>query len=324
LKRRDVISYHISALAGLYASAGGRRWLDAIHRWIADPTEHKPGEELQVQLELDNNRFVSVILSPVNMGDQFLGTVSVFRDITREIEVDRMKSEFVATVSHELRTPMTSIKGYADLLLLGAAGAVNEQQQRFLSTIKANADRLSVLVNELLDISRIDRGVVKLNLQPTDVEEVIETGVRHLKARISNDKKEIEIDTEYPRDLPAVRADFDKITQILNNLIDNAFNYTYTGGKIILGARADIRSVVLSVTDTGIGIAKEKQDRIWNRFYRDEEQHLVIETSGTGLGLSIVKEYVNMHEGEIWLDSEVGKGTTFYVRIPTFTADGQE
>ncbi len=321
LPRKQVIGSHISALAGLYASSGGKNWLDAINNWMADPTSYRPGDDVEVQLHLDNERFVSVILSPVNMGDQFLGTVSVFRDITREIEVDRMKSEFVATVSHELRTPMTSIKGYADLLLLGAAGQITEQQQRFLSTIKTNADRLSTLVNELLDISRVDRGVVRLNLIATDVAEVIDNVTAHLRGRIENEQKNINVDVDVPDDLPQIRADFDKITQVLDNLVDNAFNYTYADGVISIGARADGASVVISVSDTGIGIPKEKQDRIWSRFYRDEDQSLVMETPGTGLGLSIVKEYVNMHDGEIWLDSEVGHGTTFYVRIPIFVPD---
>ena len=109
------------------------------------------------------------------------------------------------------------------------------------------------------------------------------------------------------------------LNQVLNNLLDNAFNYTYPGGKIIISACAELRAVVISVSDTGVGIPKEKQDRIWNRFYRDEDQQLVMETSGTGLGLAIVKEYVKMHEGDIWLESEVGKGTTFNVRIPIYT-----
>ncbi|MEP7284202.1 MAG: GAF domain-containing protein [Chloroflexota bacterium] len=318
LPRTHVIGQHISELAGLYASSGGTVWLDAIQRWMDDPTSYKPGGDVQVQLNLDNDRFVSVILSPVNMGDQFLGTVSVFRDITREIEVDRMKSEFVATVSHELRTPMTSIKGYADLLLLGAAGQVTEQQQRFLSTIKTNADRLSILVNELLDISRIDRGMVQLKIAPTDIREIIDASVNHLEGRISAEKKELQVVVNVPEDLPQIRADFDKFTQIVNNLIDNAFNYTLAGGTVTIAAKDEGNSVLISVADTGIGIPQEKQERIWQRFFRDDDQDLVKATSGTGLGLSIVKEYVTMHNGEIWLESEQGKGTTFYVRIPVF------
>ncbi len=273
-----------------------------------------------MQLNLDNGRFVSVILSPVNMGEQFLGTVSVFRDITREIELDRMKSEFVATVSHELRTPMTSIKGYADLLLLGAAGGVTDQQQRFLSTIKTNADRLSILVNELLDISRVDRGIVKLNLMPTDVQDVVDLTVNHLQSRISGENKQLRVIVNIPEDIPQIRADYDKFTQILNNLVDNAFNYTRAGGTVTITAKADGPNVLFSVADTGIGIAREKQERVWQRFFRDDDEDLVKATSGTGLGLSIVKEYVNMHNGEIWLESETGKGTTFFVRIPIFAA----
>jgi signal transduction histidine kinase len=258
----------------------------------------------------------------VNIGDQFLGTVSVFRDITREIEVDRMKSEFVATVSHELRTPMTSIKGYADLLLLGAAGQVTDQQQKFLSTIKTNADRLSLLVNELLDISRLDRGAIKLNLQPTNVAEVVELSLRQLEERIAHDGKTVEITSHLPDDLPLMRADFDKMTQILSHLLNNAYSYTYAGGSIHVEAAAEERSVMIRVSDTGIGISKEKQERIWSRFFRDEEQTLVMETSGAGLGLAIVREYVSLHQGDIWLESEPGKGTTFFVRIPAFTSAG--
>jgi len=274
-------------------------------------------------LNLDNERFVSVILSPVNMGDQFLGTVSVFRDITREIEVDRMKSEFVATVSHELRTPMTSIKGYADLLLLGAAGAITDQQERFLSTIKTNADRLSILVNELLDISRVDRGIVKLNFMPTDVQEVIDTTVGHLQTRISDEKKNLNVIVEVPQDMPQLRADFDKLIQIMNNILDNAFNYTREGGTITVSANQeqDGKMVLFSIKDTGIGIAKDKQDRIWQRFFRDDEEDMVKSTSGTGLGLAIVKEYVGMHNGEIWLESTPGEGTTFFLRIPIYAPE---
>ncbi|HVO44229.1 MAG TPA: HAMP domain-containing sensor histidine kinase, partial [Aggregatilineales bacterium] len=221
--------------------------------------------------------------------------------------------------SHELRTPMTSIKGYADLLLLGAAGKVNEQQQRFLTTIKTNADRLSILVNELLDISKLDRGTVRMSFQATDVAEIVDTSMNHLYGRIENENKDIHVELRLPDDLPQIRADFYKLTQVLNNLLDNAFNYTYAGGRITVSAYAELHSVVICISDTGVGIPKDKQDRIWQRFYRDEDQPLVLESSGTGLGLAIVQEYVRMHEGEIWLESEVGQGTTFYVRLPIYT-----
>jgi len=323
LSRREIMGHGIAELAGLYTRTGGESWLERLEMWMSDPASHRPGDALQEQLELPDGKIVSVLLSPVNMGDQFLGTVSVFRDITREIEVDRMKSEFVATVSHELRTPMTSIKGYADLLLLGAAGQITEQQQRFLGTIKTNADRLSLLVNELLDISRVDRGVIKLNLQPTNVLEVLDASLNHIRGRISTDRKQLTVDTVFPDTIPLVNADFDKLVQIINNILDNAFNYTYAGGKVTIGAAAEDggRSVLIRVSDTGVGISKENQGRVFERFFRGEENQLVMETSGTGLGLSIVKEYVQMHNGQIWLESEPGKGTTFYVRLPALASN---
>jgi PAS domain S-box-containing protein len=321
LPRQQVIGNHISALSGLYTAVGGQNWLEAMQQWTEDPTTHRPGDELRAEITLESGKIISVILSPVNMGDQFLGTVSVFRDITREIEVDRMKTEFVATVSHELRTPMTSIKGYADLMLLGAAGQLNDAQARYLSTIKTNADKLSILVNELLDISRIDRGVVKLNLQAVNFEEVLQMTQRHLDDRIRNERKALTVQTEIASDLPLLRADFDKMAQIMTHLVNNAFNYTRSEGTITIRAHSENDAVVISVQDTGVGIPPEKQANVWTRFFRDEDERLVIESSGAGLGLPIVKEYVRMHEGEIWLESEVGRGTTFYVRIPAFGSD---
>jgi signal transduction histidine kinase len=262
-----------------------------------------------------------VRLSPVHMGDQFLGTVSIFRDITREVEVDRLKSEFVATVSHELRTPMTSIKGYADLLLLGAAGDISEQQQRFLETIKQNADRLSILVNDLLDISRIDQGRMELRFAAVEVEDLLNAAALHVRGRVEDEKREMNIEIELPDDQHlTVWGDYDKVAQILTNLSDNAYNYTPEGGTITLSAQRDEASdsVILQVKDTGIGIPLEVGERVFERFYRGDELHdLVMDTPGTGLGLSIVRELVEVHRGRIWYESEVGKGTTFFVALPT-------
>ena len=316
MTRRDVIGRRITELSGLYGASGGERWLETLQEWMNDPASHKPGDVLQEQLRLENDRVVSVVLSPVNMGDQFLGTVSIFRDITRETEVDRMKSEFVATVSHELRTPMTSIKGYADLLLMGGAGAISDPQQRFLNIIKTNADRLSELVNDLLDISRIDRGTINLSFQLLDVSEVISTTLSHLNGRVANDHKDMTIIADIMPGLPLINGDFDKLVQIMNNVADNAFNYTYAGGAVTLRAYIEGEYVVMSVTDTGVGIPEENQARVFERFFRDESNLLVMETSGTGLGLAIVQDYVKMHKGQIDFTSEIGQGTTFYVRLP--------
>jgi len=315
-----VLNQPQTIVTGLY----GPRWAAAAAKWQQAPAEIEAGQFLEEQLPLDNGRIISVRISPVIMSDQFLGTVSVFRDITQAVEVDRLKSEFVATVSHELRTPMTSIKGYADLLMLGAAGTVTEQQMRFLETIKQNADRLSLLVNDLLDISRIDQGRVELKFSIIDVHELLDRVAGHVRGRSEDERREMEVIVELPEDQPlTIWGDFDKVAQVITNLADNAFNYTHPGGQITLSASAANDMTVIAVKDTGIGIPPSVGDQLYERFYRGAELHdLVMDTPGTGLGLSIARELVQVHGGRIWYDSVVGQGTTFYVELPAHPADG--
>ncbi len=321
-----VVARPITELTGLYGGSTSF-WMDAMERWMSDPSATLGEDFVEETMALEDERIINVRLSPVNMGDQFLGTVSVFRDITKEVEVDRMKSEFVSTVSHELRTPMTSIKGYADLLLLGAAGEISEAQQRFLETIKQNADRLSILVNDLLEVSRIDQDRVPLRFTAVEVSELLNNIEAHLLGRVEDQKRHLNIALELPDQLPPIRADYDRIIQIMQNLADNAFSYTPIDGHITLRATHDTDqgAVVMSVQDDGIGIPPNIQDRIFERFFRgDEYDDLVLDTPGTGLGLSIVKSLVEMHEGMIWFESESGQGTTFFVQIPIYEDQATE
>ncbi|MFP4321021.1 MAG: GAF domain-containing protein [Anaerolineales bacterium] len=321
-----VVARPITELTGLYGGSTSF-WMDAMERWMSDPSATRGEDFVEETMQLEDERIINIRLSPVNMGDQFLGTVSVFRDITKEVEVDRMKSEFVSTVSHELRTPMTSIKGYADLLLLGAAGEISEAQQRFLETIKQNADRLSILVNDLLEVSRIDQDRVPLRFTGVSVDELLSNIEAHLLGRVEDQKRPMNITLDVPKDLPRIRADYDRITQIVQNLADNAFNYTPNDGHILLRASLDDEKsvVVMSVQDNGIGIPESIQPRIFERFFRgDEYDDLVLDTPGTGLGLSIVKSLVEMHDGAIWFKSQPGQGTTFFVQIPVYEEPATE
>ena len=320
--RRDyVLSQPLSRIGAI--QGGSIQWVQALIEWINSP--HREGDELILdRLDLGRN-IVSIHASPVYNGDQRLGTVSVFRDVTKDVEVDRMKSEFISNVSHELRTPMTSIKGYADLLLMGAAGTVTEQQQHFLQTIKANADRLSHLVNDLLNISKIDAGTERVKFEQVDVGEVVNEAVKTLKGRGDFERKQIAVNTHIDPMLPSIYADRSRLGQIFQNLIDNAFNYTYPGGIIDVDARVEAdkpERVLVMVKDTGIGIPEEFRPRIWNRFERYDDHALVMEVAGTGLGLSIVKHLVELHQGDIWFESEENKGTTFYVSLPIHGPDG--
>jgi len=264
-------------------------------------------------LEIDN-RVVHAHLSRVlaQQGD-FLGVVTIFRDVTKEVEADRAKSEFVSTVSHELRTPMTAIKGYTDLLHGGAVGPINEDQKRFLGVIRNNADRLTALINDLLDISRVDTGRVRFEPKLMQIGEVISDVVNGLA--VQADAKHQTLTYEAVGGLSDVMGDRDRLNQVLTNLVGNAIHYTPEGGEIEVRAYPVERAVRVDVRDTGIGVAPEDMGRIFERFYRADHP-VVMEAPGTGLGLSIVKMFVEMHGGRVWVESEVGKGSTFTFILP--------
>lgn len=318
ISRKQLIGKHISELLGVYGQFGDS-WQQTIADWANNAGDLEQWTYLADQLTIEE-KFVSVHLSPVLSEGNFFGTVSIFRDITKEVEVDRLKGEFVSTVSHELRTPMTSIKGYADLMLMGAAGKLTEPQSRYLQVIKNNADRLHMLVNDLLDISRIETGKTTLELRPLDILQIIEHVERHLQGRIQHEGKQMSFTTDVEPALPLVNADEARVTQILTNLIDNAFNYTPEAGEIIISVRASRNYVFVSVEDTGIGISEDNLNKIFDRFYRAEDA-AVQKVSGTGLGLAIVKSLIEMHGGHLQVESTLKKGSTFTFNLPIVIED---
>ncbi len=309
------------------------RSLALVSQWMTEAQERIPAAE---KLEMFEQQIetaglvINVRIAPAMMGDEFVGAVALFRDITREVEVERLKSEFISTVSHELRTPMTSIKGYTDLLFLETVGDINQAQRNFLQIIKSNADRLTLLVNDILDISRIEMGRIRLDLKPLPIKTVIEEVVTSLSEQVQ--EKNLSITLEVPEDLPPVKGDHDRVTQILVNLISNAYQYTPRGGRITISAQQQRAFAVggalqVNVADTGIGISPEDQEKIFDPFYRAEHP-LVQESGGTGLGLNIVKSFVEMQGGEIWVESELDQGSTFSFTLPLAngepTADGNK
>lgn len=321
IPRQRLIGKSINELLGLYGHSGDS-WSKTIEIWAKETRSGFTPSFLADKLAIEN-KVVSIHLSPVMAGKQFFGTVSIFRDITKEVEVDRLKSEFVSTVSHELRTPMTSIKGYADLMLMGAAGKMTPSQERYLKVIKNNADRLHMLVNDLLNISRIETGKITLDLRPLDVPQLIEQVVEgHLRGRIQHEKKHLEVSTDIEPSLPLVYADHSRLTQILTNLIDNAFNYTLEYGSVHLRVYREDDYVYISVQDSGIGIAKDNLTRIFDRFFRSEDEQ-VQAVPGTGLGLAIVRSLIDMHGGELTVKSVLGKGSTFTFNLPIVSEIGE-
>jgi CheY-like chemotaxis protein/two-component sensor histidine kinase len=249
------------------------------------------------------------------------GLVAALRDISREAEVERLKNEFISTVSHELRTPMTSIKGYTDLLFLGMAGGLTDAQRDFLKIIKSNADRLTALVNDILDISRIETGRMRLNIEPLDLGQLINQVVVSFQEQYR--EKNLTLDWDEPEDLPPVRGDAARVTQVLSNLIANAWQYTPENGRITITLQERGTALQVDLADSGIGIAPDDLDRIFDRFYRADHP-VVQEAAGTGLGLSIVKMFVEMLGGEIWVASQPGAGSTFSFTLPLMSSDVPE
>jgi PAS domain S-box-containing protein len=299
-----------------------KSWITAVDEWINNRDSLAQWEYLEEQLPIDT-KVINVRVSPVLVGSQFTGTVSIFRDITKETEVDRLKSEFVSTVSHELRTPMTSIKGYLDLMLLGMTGQMTPAQLRYMGIIKNNAERLQTLVDDLLNISRLETGKLLLDLHPVDMAALIKKVVDgHLNGRIQHEKKQIVIKTQVPDNLPLIQADEARIVQVVTNLLDNALNYTTSGDEIEISANCDGDLVCVHVSDNGIGIAEEDQQKIFDRFYRSDD-HTVQRVSGTGLGLSIVRSIVERHGGQLKVASQLGQGSTFSFSLPITSAENE-
>jgi len=293
--------------------------MDAQHRPRTFSTRFQTG-----------TRIIHITLGPVlNSKDALMGAVAVFRDITREIESDRLKTEFIGTVSHELRTPMTSIKGFTQLLSMGSLGPVNDTQKEFLQIIQTNAERMITIINDLLDITKIETGSVELDMRPLHMAEALSTVVMELQASIQ--AREHTLTISIPPGLPLVRADAKRLNQVLSNMLSNAVKYTPRGGSIALEAReVDIDAVpehlrdglkpksryaLIEIRDTGVGIAPEELDRIFDRFYRTENP-LKVEAGGTGLGLSLVHPLIELFGGRVWVHSTLNEGSTFFFIIP--------
>ena len=278
-----------------------------------DPLNQDAISEIELDHD-DGDIIVKVRASAVvdSHGD-YIGRVLALRDVTAEREIVDMKNEFVSTVSHELRTPLTSIKGYVDLILDGSAGEINEIQQDFLGIVKENSDRLVELINEMLDISRIESGRVHLRVEPLSVVESIEGAVDTFRAVLSQTGRTVEV--HVPERLPAVAADRDRVGQVLINLISNALKYSPGGGRVEITASHHGDFVTVSVADQGLGIGKDDIKRLFTKFYRVDSA-MTREIGGTGLGLSICKNIIELLGGEVDVKSKLGSGSTFSFTLP--------
>lgn len=239
------------------------------------------------------------------------GTIVVFHDLTRLKQLERTREEFVANVSHELRTPLSLIKGYVETLLDGAKDNP-EVETKFLQTIQRNSERLQFLIEDLLTISELESGRLKMNLQSVRLRSLVDRVLEDFKTQAES--RRVALTNEVP-DLTA-RADSDRLQQVLGNLIGNAIKYGRSDGHVaVSGLLSAANSIELCVHDDGPGIPPESLERVFERFYRVDKARSR-EQGGTGLGLSIVKHIVQSHGGKVWAKSELGKGAAFYFTLP--------
>ncbi|MDI6790303.1 MAG: ATP-binding protein [Thermodesulfobacteriota bacterium] len=248
---------------------------------------------------------------------QHIGTIIVLRDMSASQEIERlreldtMKSEFVSNVSHELRSPLAGIKSYVEALLEQVDPADYQTQREFLTVVDRETDRLAALINDLLDISRIESGRFEIELRAVALSDIVRAVLRDLESRTA--KHEVVVDI--PADLPNLWADMDKMIQLFLNLTDNAIKFSPKGGQIAIKARMEGKMIRCDISDQGLGMAKKEIPHIFEKFYRVDNSD-TYEIQGTGLGLPIVKYIVESHQGKISVKSRLGKGSVFTVLLP--------
>jgi signal transduction histidine kinase len=266
------------------------------------------------ELLLKGKLTLEISTVPLMREEKRMGTLVILHDITREKMVERIKTEFVSLAAHQLRTPLSAIKWTLKMLLDGDLGEITKEQRDFLGKTYQSNERMIALINDLLDITRIEEGRYLYKPVLADFESICQFVINSFKDEIK--KKEIKFKFKKPeKKLPQVKVDVEKIRLTISNLLDNAIKYTPTGGKVTVSLRHVKKEIELSVKDTGVGIPKDQQGRVFTKFFRGANV-MRMETEGSGLGLFITKNIIEAHGGKIWFESEEGKGATFYFTLP--------
>lgn len=278
---------------------------------LVDFVRSSDTDEGSKEILLPDGRVFLATATSVLAEGQRVGRVCVMRDVTHFKQLDDLKSEFVSTVSHDLRSPLTLMRGYATMLEM--VGQLNEQQLSYIRKIVSGAESMSRLVNNLLDLGRIEAGI-GLQLELIPINEVVDPVVGALQLQAA--QKRIKLTSEIPqKPTPSIEVDPALLQQALQNLVENAIKYTKPEGKVHLRVRSQPVGTIFEVSDTGIGISPMDQPRLFEKFYRGAHQ-VSRDQRGTGLGLAIVKSIAERHGGRVWAESQLGKGSTFYLAIP--------
>jgi two-component system phosphate regulon sensor histidine kinase PhoR len=286
--------------------------IEAVRRVLAG----EPRVEAEIVTGTLRQHFFAATVAAVRSGET-LGAVVVLHDITELRKLERVRRDFVANVSHEFKTPLTAIQGFSETLL---AGAMDDPQnrERFLGIILEHSRRLARLTDDLLKLSSMDADRLELEIRRVSVSELIESCLETTQHRAAEKEVGVELaQSAQPGELPDIAGDRRRLAEILQNLLDNATQYTLPGGRITVNAETRDADVIFTVSDTGIGIPKSDQSRIFERFYRVDAARSR-EAGGTGLGLAIAKHLVEVHGGRIWVESEIGQGSQFHFSVPIF------
>ncbi len=281
---------------------------------LLEGNEENPGP-VSRELRKGNKYIHSISASIPGLDGLALGTVTVFQDVTALRELNEMKSSFVQMVSHELRSPLASIRQMMSVLLEGLAGELTEKQRDFVGRSQQKIEDLLSLINEMLDVARIESGQICQSLEPLQLIGMLEDTTALMRPRA--DERNIILRLDLPRDLPLIQADTRNMEGLFTNLISNAINYSPEGGQIEVSASVQGDYLKVSVSDTGIGIEPEEVSKIFDKFYRVKHPK-TRQVRGTGLGLAIVKGIIESHRGYIKVESQPGIGTTFHVLLPIF------
>lgn len=282
---------------------------DMVERIIKDKQQLATEE---IVINLPEEKILKVNGVPIMSNNRLEGAILVFHDITELRRLEKIRQDFVANVSHELRTPIASIKGYAETLLDGALQD-KANAKEFINIIYQDANRLAALINDLLELSRIESGKLKMSLTENDPVSLIKKGVMVIEQQAK--AKAIILTLKLPQGLPKVRVDETRFAQVVINLLDNAIKYSSEGARVTISAKVADNFLQIDISDTGMGIAEEDLPRIFERFYRVDKARSR-ELGGTGLGLSIVKHIVSAHGGQVWVNSQLESGSTFSFTIP--------
>jgi signal transduction histidine kinase len=288
------------------------RILGVLATSIAHPGRQFTQVDLRLALALADRAALAIENSRLYAQERRLR--QELEDLNQKVqEANRLKTEFVTVVTHELRSPLTSIAGYLDLLLEEEGRAGSGTREAYLQIVKRNADRLLELINDLLDIARLEAGKLELKRLPLDLEGLIQEVSGALRPQIEGKGQHLRLDLA--ASLPVVTGDPERLTQILLNLVSNAHKYTQQGGSITVATRAERAGVCIAVQDTGIGLSSEEQQQLFTKFFRAPHP-LVREAGGSGLGLAIARALVELHGGTITVVSAPGQGSTFNVTLP--------